>query len=161
MKTKKLMARKLRLITMKRWKTLLCILLCMTMLIPSQTVMVCAAADETSDEEFIPVNYSSTAGLVTSTGELLGDTIYSRVRGFSEGLAAVCTNKKWGYVDTSGELVIKQKFSDCSNFSEGLAAVKKGGKWGFINTSGKYVVKPTYQHVGDFSCGMAWVQIKK
>jgi len=41
---------------------------------------------------------------------------------FSEGLAAVGANGKWGYVDAR-ETVIEPKFSRAKGFSEGLAAV--------------------------------------
>jgi hypothetical protein len=43
---------------------------------------------------------------------------------FSEGLAAIEINGKWGYIDKSGKLVIEPQFTDAWNFSEGLAPVK-------------------------------------
>ena len=42
---------------------------------------------------------------------------------FSEGLAAVFIECRWGYIDKTGALVIKPQFKFASEFSEGLAAV--------------------------------------
>lgn len=42
---------------------------------------------------------------------------------FSEGLAAVSVNGKWGYVDTEGHFVIHPQFGSAGDFSEGLAVV--------------------------------------
>ena len=43
--------------------------------------------------------------------------------GYSEGLAVVCIDGKYGYVDATGQLVIPAKYEVASPFSEGLAAV--------------------------------------
>lgn len=49
---------------------------------------------------------------------------YEESRAFSEGLAAVCKNGKWGYIDTTGTLVIDPQYQQANPFSEGYALVK-------------------------------------
>lgn len=82
---------------------------------------------------------------------------YDQIDAFSEGLAAVRCNGKWGYINLKGEEVIPCQFSDeyrVGQFSEGVACVidnrNKDDKeiWnkrvGFINKKGEWVLE------GDF-----------
>jgi hypothetical protein len=46
---------------------------------------------------------------------------------FSEGLAKVKVDGKYGYIDTTGKLAIAPQFHYAYNFSEGLAKVKVDG----------------------------------
>ena len=55
---------------------------------------------------------------------------------FSEGLAGVKKNGKWGFVDYSGNIVIPFVYDEVFNFSEGFAWVKKEGKWGLVDKFG-------------------------
>jgi hypothetical protein len=56
---------------------------------------------------------------------LKNDTIISKdyevAYDFSEGLAAVRQNNKWGFIDTTGRIAINFQFDDVKNFSNGLA----------------------------------------
>ena len=76
---------------------------------------------------------------------------------FSEGLASIYQDGKWGYINTSGELVIPLQFELARPFSEGLAAVKQDGKWGFIDQTGKVMISPQYDYVLNFQDGLAVV----
>ena len=58
---------------------------------------------------------------------------------FSEGLAAVIINSKWGFINNSGQLLIPCKFDDALSFSEGLAAVTINGKEHLIDKTGNIV----------------------
>lgn len=82
---------------------------------------------------------------------------YDQIDAFSEGMAAVHRDGKWGYVNLKGEEVIPCQFSDAftpGQFSEGLACVvddrNEADKelWnkrvGFINKKGEWVLE------GDF-----------
>jgi WG containing repeat len=64
--------------------------------------------------------------------------------GFSEGLAAVQIDKKWGYIEITGKMVIPlQEFWSVKPFHNGLAEVQtKNGSIGYIDRSGKYVWGP-------------------
>jgi hypothetical protein len=61
---------------------------------------------------------------------------------FSEGLAAVQIDNKFGYINTSGTIVINPQFDQTTMFSGGLAVVTVSGNSGVINREGKYVVNP-------------------
>lgn len=66
---------------------------------------------------------------------------------FSEGLAAVAQNDKWGFINTQGEIVIPCNYEDAKSFSEGLAKVKQNGKWGLINTKGEEILPVVYHSI--------------
>ncbi len=57
---------------------------------------------------------------------------YGYASSFSEGLAKVMINGKYGYIDKTVKMVIKHQFDAAWDFSEGLAPVMIDGKWGFI-----------------------------
>ena len=69
---------------------------------------------------------------------------YDDVWTFSEGLAKVKRNGKWGFINTKGEEVIPCKYDDIyyhSNgnrvyFLDGLALVRIGDKCGFVDKEG-------------------------
>ena len=77
---------------------------------------------------------------------------------FSEGLATVKKDGKWGYIDKSGNIVIDCIYDDAKSFSEGLAPVEKDGKYGFINTKGETVVEQKYRETYNFEFGYAVVR---
>ena len=83
---------------------------------------------------------------------------------FSEGMAAVKINNKWGFIDLSGKVVIAPQFNPYqaqfnAAFSDGLVAVnfvsaQKSGtagndpvglRWGFADKTGKLVIKPKFE----------------
>lgn len=59
---------------------------------------------------------------------------------YSEGLACVKKNHRYGFIDRNGKLVIPLNYSNAGNFSEGMAYVSEGGKYGFIDKTGKVVI---------------------
>lgn len=83
---------------------------------------------------------------------------------FSEGLAAVGIEGKWGFIDKSGNEVVPLKYGYADEFSEGLACVSltnkyKKDKYGFIDKSGNEVVPLKYDWAGSFSEGLAMVKL--
>ena len=79
---------------------------------------------------------------------------YDYAYSFSEGLAGVEINGKWGFIDKRGNEVIPCKYDYSNNgyfFSEGLAGVKLNEKCGFIDKKGKEVVPCKYDRAEDFS----------
>jgi hypothetical protein len=58
---------------------------------------------------------------------------------FSEGLAPVMKDWKFGFADRNGKFVIPASFSEARNFAEGLAPVGLGRKTGYIFKIGKFV----------------------
>jgi len=78
---------------------------------------------------------------------------------YSEGLAYVFSNDKYGFVDTSDNIVIPIKYDYVRSFLEGLAGVKLNGKCGFIDTTGKIVIPFVYESFSNFVKGLALVTI--
>lgn len=52
---------------------------------------------------------------------------------FSEGLAQVCINGKWGYIDSDGRMAIPAVYDMTEPFRNGLALVVQNGRWCYIN----------------------------
>lgn len=72
---------------------------------------------------------------------------FERADAFSEGLAAVRRDGRWGYIDTTGKVVIQPRFSVTCKFHGGLAWVKLSDSkdiWqdrAYINRNGEVVWK--------------------
>lgn len=66
---------------------------------------------------------------------------------FSEGLAYIEINNKWGFIDKTGKIIIQPRFKrdfdgnifEAMKFKNGLAGVKENNKYGYIDKSGKFV----------------------
>ena len=76
---------------------------------------------------------------------------YNDDREFSEGLAGVELNGKWGFIDKTGKQVIPCKYDGVGSFEEGLALVSLNFKRGYIDKTGKQVIPCTYDDVVFFS----------
>ena len=85
---------------------------------------------------------------------------YLNARSYSDGLAAVKTDKGWGFIDTDGNFAIEPKFEAVGAFSEGLcsAIVSSGEKWGYIDKNGNTVIDGAYTAAAEFSDGFALVK---
>ncbi|QEC53912.1 WG repeat protein [Anseongella ginsenosidimutans] len=70
--------------------------------------------------------------------------LYCSASGFSEELAAVNKDEKWGYIDASNNVVIDFQFDYARSFKQGGAVVRKGNFYGVINKEGKFVIPPHY-----------------
>ncbi|MBO5408486.1 MAG: WG repeat-containing protein [Clostridia bacterium] len=95
---------------------------------------------------------------IDMTGERITEELFDGAEPFSQGLAAVKTNGKWGYINKNGTLVIPPQFDDADHFCEGLAAVSVDGKYGYINQKGEFVVIPQFDYAHSFSEGLALVE---
>lgn len=58
---------------------------------------------------------------------------------FSEGLAVVCKDGKWGFIDENNNFVIKPTYDYVKSFQSGGALVFKDGRLYYINKSGKII----------------------
>lgn len=84
---------------------------------------------------------SSLLLFLVSTAQRNSDNPYDEVEDYSEGLARVKLDGKYGFINLAKKEVIEIKYAEARDFSYGLAAVSVDGKkWGYINTSGKKVV---------------------
>lgn len=68
---------------------------------------------------------------------------------FSEGLAAVKLDGRWGIIDKTGQTVLPFKYHDAGIFSEGLIAVNLNGKVGFIDKTGNEIIPFKYEGVSE------------
>jgi len=110
-------------------------------------------------------NNDDKCGFINRFGELVipfqfdhnpdGTFLYE---GFSNGLAAVCINGKFGFINTSGEIVIDAVYDYVERFSDGTALVLVDGLYGYINESGKYIIEPQFAHATSFHNGYAFVR---
>lgn len=96
---------------------------------------------------------------------LLIPCAYDRAGNFSEGLAAVQRNDKWGFIDKTGTEVLPCEYLWAGDFSEGLAPVWQTGnydyvKYDYIDKTGTVVISLPhgYDLVQSFSEGLARVQ---
>lgn len=108
-------------------------------------------------------------GYMDRSGRWVIKPQYQLADDFSEGLAQVMVDRKFGFINKKGEMVIPPRFDahpvgyvwlhryDTSRFSEGLACVSVGDLFGYINKKGDFVIPPQFSHVQEFSEGMAWV----
>lgn len=94
-------------------------------------------------------------GYIGRTLRLEIAAVYENARDFSEDMAAVKKDGKWGYINDSGVNVIPFEFDSCAaadtmgedvafGFRNSLAPVCKGGKFGIINSKGETVVDFTF-----------------
>lgn len=97
------------------------------------------------------------AGFINSTGKEVISPKYDTAYNFSDGLAVVELNGKWGAVDETGKEIIPLKYNWMSDFSDGLAPVELNGKYGFVNNKGEEVISPKYDTAYGFSDGLALV----
>ncbi|MCL4465053.1 MAG: WG repeat-containing protein, partial [Chloroflexi bacterium] len=106
---------------------------------------------------------------IDKTGKVVFNRVFERAGDFSEGLAPVQIDGKWGFIDASGTMVIKPNFEQHQSFSleqyllgdagfhEGLAPVALNGKVGYIDKAGKFVIEPQFASGQGFSEGFAYV----
>lgn len=98
-------------------------------------------------------------GFIDKTGKIVfALPFWGWLNNFSEGLAVVEHNHKFGFIDQTGKIVIKPEYSDAGDFRDGLARVETGKqlrelkgterfgyspKSGYIDKTGKVIWQPT------------------
>jgi len=92
-------------------------------------------------------------GFITHSGEVITPCVYQNAKDFSEGYAAVKTNKLFGFVNKAGKEVVPPQFDDVLSFHGSLAAVQKDHLWGYINRQGSLVLPYRYHEAENFSTG--------
>ena len=78
------------------------------------------------------------------------------VIGFTNGMAPITKDKKWGYLDQAGKLKIPLKYDAVSPFDNGYAVVRLGETFMVIDREGKEVTPPAPVYkIKDMKSGMA------
>lgn len=115
-------------------------------------------------------------GFQNEEGKLVVKPIYSDVRTFSQGYAAVniggepnvyidgffkTKGGKWSFVDKTGKEICTPAYDDVGNFDSfsDFAPILYKGKWGFIDKFGEHLTPCIYESVGYFYCGKAKVKL--
>ena len=70
---------------------------------------------------------------------------------FSEGLAGVRIDGRYGFIDEAGTLVIAPRFDLVGSFHLGLAEILIGDATGVIDRSGKVVLEPRFARAIPFT----------
>ncbi|HSB26800.1 MAG TPA: WG repeat-containing protein [Pyrinomonadaceae bacterium] len=114
-------------------------------------------------------------GYIDHSGKVVIRQQYGLADDFSEGLAGVVVDRKFGFINKKGEMVIPPRFTPhrgpylwdplvaTSRFSDGLAPVTTedgfglGKAYGYINHKGEFVIPPQFLFAQLFSEGLAFV----
>ncbi len=101
-------------------------------------------------------------GIINKKGEYVIKPQFDEIGDFSDGLARVKVDGKYGYVDYDGKMVVKPQFDIAEDFSEGLALViidtdEWHRKIYYIDKAGNYVSEA--QFWARFCHGLARVMV--
>jgi len=73
--------------------------------------------------------------------------IYDYVMPFTEGVAAVEKDGKWGYINSSGTTVLPFVYEEATMFSDGKAIIKQNGARGVIDKNGNIIIPCEYKNI--------------
>jgi hypothetical protein len=88
---------------------------------------------------------------------MVTEPVFDFANDFSEGLASVRKNGKYGFIDKTGAMVIEPQYGYAGPFSEGLSHIRIYDKHGYIDKTGAIVIEPQFDYAYDFSEGRAIV----
>ncbi len=79
---------------------------------------------------------------INSDGKLAAHgSFFEYAQSFSERMAAVVVDHKFGFVNRKCELIIQPRFAEVGQFREGMCRVLGSSEWYFINQSGGVVLR--------------------
>ena len=79
--------------------------------------------------------------------------VYFDANSFSEGLAAVKNQSKWGFIDANNNVVIPFGYDGARSFRQGRSIVRQGEFYGVINKCGSFVIPPVYYDLMPYELG--------
>ena len=82
-------------------------------------------------------------GLKNMQGEVVMPASAKYIEEFSDGLALIEMDGKFGYISNQGKIVIPLVYDSAESFSEGYAVVKRDGVTSIINKQGEIAFKDT------------------
>lgn len=141
----------------------------LVIIIAASFVPLCLAQDK---NPLFVISVDLRVGFMDKSGKVIVNPEFFEARDFSEGLAAVKSDKnQWGYIDKTGRMVVDFQFASAADFSEGAARIQLEGEdhWnglsGYIDRNGKTIIKPQFAadqlkmpESGGFSEGLAVVE---
>ena len=114
------------------------------------------------DQKYIrvtPENEDNSTFIDWGGNTVITTSNYEDVKDFSDGLAGVQLNDKWGFINLKGEQIIPALFNATGNFSEDICAVQSGEKWGYIDKKGKWIIEARFDYAQNFTGGLARIQM--
>jgi len=85
------------------------------------------------DQGRYPAKYGDISGYITFDGTWLLKTKYAFCYAFTDGVARVYQDEKWGYIDEKGNEIVPPTFADCGEYRNGLAPFSlDGALWGYL-----------------------------
>lgn len=118
------------------------------------------------------VEFDGKQTFVDKRGRALFSEAFTRVRPYSEGIAAVYSYSaylrttmsldayKWGFINKKGQSITHLEYDEVESFRNGMAPVKKDGKWGYVNAAGRKVIPVKYDAARSFNeDGLAMVKL--
>jgi len=71
---------------------------------------------------------------------------------FSNGMAAVNRDQKWGFIDRTGQMAVPIQFDDKYTFTpQGRCIVCLNGKWGVIDRQGRWILENRFEGLSCFT----------
>lgn len=90
-------------------------------------------------------------GYCSIDGKTVIDAVYESAYSFSEGLAAVKVNGKWGFINTSGEVVVPCKYDEVdSSYKDGSGRLTRGQDIFVFDLNGNLTEHYTKEEDGDY-----------
>ena len=91
----------------------------------------------------------------------LVEPIYENAEPFSDGVAAVRKNGKYGLIGLDGEELGAFSYDSVKFYSSDLLPVCKNGSWSFVNIYSKQMIRGTFTDAESFENGCAAVKTEK
>lgn len=113
--------------------------------------MVAATPTKSKLAPFCDGQFNLCGFLDTESKDIVISNKFEKVKYFSEGLAAVRLQGKYGFINEKGSIVIDPKFDLVGDFYQGVAEVLVGKKTGAIDRTGKIIVEPQFARTIPFT----------
>lgn len=95
-------------------------------------------------------------GFADNTGKVIVPPQFKEIQDFSEGLAAVKTDRLWGFIDNTGKIVIDYQYYQPTPFSCGKSVIDTNNGYIVINKNGQKISTEEYTLMSPFTDGYAF-----
>lgn len=95
-------------------------------------------------------------GFADNTGKVVIQPQFEKIQDFSEGLAAVKTDRLWGFIDNTGKVIIDYQYYQPSPFSCGKSVIDTNNGYIVINKKGEKISTGDYTLMSPFTDGYAF-----
>jgi hypothetical protein len=101
-------------------------------------------------QKYYPYLRGAKGGLVSVKDSVPIHEKIEQLTSFSQGLALIQKNKKWGALDTQGRMVIAPRYDTLLPKQSGLMPALENQLWGYLNDTGAWAIEPRYKKVFPF-----------